>query len=465
MIGSMALIIDDKESDGLALTKTLWRKGHPCLFFEYSEEKLTEEYEKISGIRIIFQDINLISGSAPSTADYDQAVLVIDKLLDDHNGPWLLATWSTWESENDHARKLFEHLRRELSISKRPFDFVLLEKGLLSAEGAGTHSAVKDPLSNEEYENLYLKCLERLNHYPSFNGITKWEKELGYSAQKTVHDISTVPMELSPEYFDHSLGEMLHRISVAELGRNFSIQEKAKSVSRVLNNLASNKSFFAASINETAIRTDPPANEVSHEVKRIWSRKTNYILHFEKIVGEQPPGSVFLFKKPKHYYLENNFIDGLDNFYSDQVLKTELLKELQSHSAYDAIFNSSSPILIDITPPCDHSQKKSQWRKFITGIEVIIPKAELSTKGKEKRFLDLQTMGNKWRSPCFMEDTDLNNVKFIYVDLRLVMSVPDNEQFLDHLSFKYSIKEQLLRDMVGAISNHMSRPGIVDLAR
>src|SRR3954468_1014251 len=99
MIGNTALIIDDKESDGMAITKTLWRKGHPCLFFEYSAEKLAEDYEKLSGVRIIFQDINLLNGTSPSKSDYDQAVLVIDKLLDDQNGPWLLATWSTWESQ------------------------------------------------------------------------------------------------------------------------------------------------------------------------------------------------------------------------------------------------------------------------------------------------------------------------------------------------------------------------------
>lgn len=463
MIGNTALIIDDKESDGMAITKTLWRKGHPCLFFEYSEEKLLEEHQKLSGIRIIFQDINLLNGTTPSTSDYDQAVMVIDKLLDEKNGPWLLATWSTWESEDNHAHKLFEHLRRELDISKRPFDFILLEKGELSEKGAGTHSAVRE-LNDADFESLYTKCLEKISEYPSFKGLTTWEKSIEQTAHKTVHDISIIPMNLTPTSFDRSLGDMLHKISVAELGRNFPAAQKAKSVSRVLNGLASNNSFYLATLDENAIQTQAPADDVNSESKRIWARKMNFLLHFESIHGEISPGSIYLFKKPKHYYTEAALIRELEPFYSDETLKVELLNEFKDQPIFNQIKSTSSPLLIDITPPCDHAQRKAQWRKFLVGIEVTIPKAELSSKTKEKRWLDLLTSGSKWRGPCFM-DEDNAHVKFIYADLRLVMSVPDDNHFLDHLSYKYTIKEQLLRDLIGSVSSHMSRPGIVDLSR
>lgn len=461
MIGNTALIIDDKESDGMAITKTLWRKGHPCLFFQYSEEKLSEQHQKLSGIRIIFQDINLLNLSSPSTSDYDQAVMVIDQLLEDDNGPWLLATWSTWE--NEHGLKLFEHLREELKVSKRPFDFVMLEKGELSEGGVGTHGTVKD-LNVSDIENLYSKCLEKIAAFPSFKGLTAWEKSIEKTAHKTVHDISIIPMNLSPENFDLSLGDMLHKISIAELGRKFPVEQKAKSVSRVLNGLASNNSFYLATLDQNAIQIMAPANDVDSESKRIWARKTNFLLHFESMHGEISPGSVYLFKKPKHYYTEAKLIAELEPFYSDETLKVELLGEFKDQTIFNQIKDISLPLLIDITPPCDHAQRKAQWRKFLVGIEVSIPKAELSSKTKEKKWLDLLVSGSKWRGPCFMDD-DNAHVKFIYADLRLVMSVPDDNHFLEHLSYKYTIKEQLLRDLIGSVSSHMSRPGIVDLSR
>lgn len=165
MLGHTAIVIDDKPEDGLAVARTLWSKGHPCLFFQYSPEALDREIEPQRGIRVIFLDICLLAGSSPGTSDYDQAVLSIQMLLSPLNGPWLMATWSTWEGE--YAKKLYNHLRDNLPRSIQPFNFICLEKGKLTKEGPGSHSNVRD-LDNSDIQNLYQKCVSEMkNSHPS----------------------------------------------------------------------------------------------------------------------------------------------------------------------------------------------------------------------------------------------------------------------------------------------------------
>ncbi len=465
MIGSTALIIDDKFTDGLAVAKTLWSKGYSCFFYDYSTAALANT-QKQSGIRIIFQDICLVGSSTPSKTDYDAATTTIEGLLESDNGPWLLATWSTWEGDGNHAQQLFDHLRENLSTPKMPFDFVLLDKAAFTEGGPGNHSQVKE-FGPTECDALIATCTAKLAEFPSFKGITNWEKALAQSAHKTVHDIAAIPMELTPQNFDHSLGDMLYRIGVAETGKKFSYEEQAIGVSRVLNNLASNKSYFSAVLQKEALRDSTPKTDISSEMKRNWARRTNHVLHLEKL-DQISPGAVYIFKKPKHYYSENgNLIAELEKFYSEKVLKENLLIDFKTHSAYEKIYEKSKLILIDVTPPCDHAQKKSQWRKFIVGSEVIVHAEELSSKVKENKFSKLFKLASKWKGPCFCTGVDITNktVRFFYVDMRLVMSVPDDDQFLTRLEPLYLIKEQLLRDLISSLSAHLSRPGIVDLAR
>lgn len=460
MIGSTSLIIDDKKDDGLAVAKTLWSKGYSCFYFEYDIDKSFQDIAKQSGVRIIFQDICLVSENSPTKTDYDAALNTIDNLLEENNGPWLLATWSTWET--DHAALLFEHLKENLPDGKKPFSFICLEKGKLSINGVETHSAVKN-LNAAEINDLYQLCADKVAEHPSFQAISLWERALSTSAHRTVNSLSSVPMQLSPDTFDKALGSLLHQMAISETGPDFSDDVKSQGVSRVLNNLASNQAYYSAVIDKACLNANAMPEQMSDNEKAEWARRANYILHIETGNYLEPaPGIVYDFKKPNHYYLQNGeMIEHLVSHYSDGSLKDFLLSELNRNS-FPSVYGDSKLVLVDVTPPCDHAQKKAQWRKFLIGIEVIVKFEEFTPK-----FCKQFQTKSRWKGPLFSIETGKNkyDIRFIYTDLRLVMSVPDSAEFIDPLIIRFSLKEQLQRELVATLSSHMARPGIVDLTR
>src|SRR5690606_10329871 len=135
MWNSHALVIDDKFNDGLLICSRLIDRLVPHYFFHYEPnrfEELIQNPKNLSGIRLVFQDLQLISAGAPQKIDYDAAADTLNALIHDANGPWLLVTWSTWAGEGndlgtDKAEELFNHLQGELPEGKKPFAYVVVD--------------------------------------------------------------------------------------------------------------------------------------------------------------------------------------------------------------------------------------------------------------------------------------------------------------------------------------------------
>lgn len=459
MSGQSTVVIDDKFDDGIAITNTLWNAGVPCMFFEYSEDKLAEKIQKQIGVRLIFQDIQLLHGSAPTISDYDQAALSIEHLLEDNNGPWLMAVWSTWQDE--HAENLFNHLQENLSENKRPFAYIGMEKARFCSQVE--HSAVR-ALNKEDLVTLFAEAIAKVGDFPNYQAMLGWELSANKAIQSTFSELSAIPMGMNTAQFDDGLGKLLSKLGSAGSSENAPLDVKSSEASRILNTLMSNRAFLETRIelNDNEIPEEQEAIDEAEQAE--WKRRINKILHIETNSLEiSYPGSVYSFKMPRHYYSEDGqLIEGLQEHYGIDELIEEQLRLIEKKPIYPSVRDSAKLVLIDITPSCDHAQNKAKWRKFCVGLELNIP--------TEKTLKQVQnicgSLKSKWKSPLFSTKTQKGEIEYkaLIVDPKLIMHIPDSDDFMDQLdSNLFCLKEQLFRDLVDHVSSHLGRPGIVNL--
>lgn len=135
------LVIDDRPEDGEAIVRRLWKEQIPALFHNFDQSLDYGDFGKPhSGIRIIFQDILLVPGKGtPNHQDYGAALTILESLIAETNGPWLMIAWSTWADDNDegdkYAKELFEYLQKRLSDGKKPYGFTVLDKTPYTIDG------------------------------------------------------------------------------------------------------------------------------------------------------------------------------------------------------------------------------------------------------------------------------------------------------------------------------------------
>lgn len=459
MIGASTLIIDDKQSDGVGIAQALWQAGINCCFVQYKEEILSEELPKHSSVRIIFQDINLVSSSTPSVSDFDQAVQVIDKLLYDDNGPWILATWSTWEDQ--YATELFEHLKENLPEGKRPVAIAALNKEEFTDNDSGPHGEVRS-LSDEDINKLVEKLGAIESALPRFYKLAEWERASLRAAQKVIHDITSIPSNMADD-FDSGIAFFLNQLGVAGSSESSAPEERCQQATAIINSLVSNEVEASPIFNKEVIEYKEDEIDFDQSKRNEWARRSSRILHFDLNNKNLQPGAVYSFKKPPHYYSEDgNLLEELQGHYSSpEVLNAIFDKSsVDSQSRRQICSSKSKLVLIDITPPCDHANLKAHWRKLCVG--AIIDLSDQSDREVTK--YSGNGIKRNWKSPIYSTKSDRDGIekKILVADPRLIMHVPQSEEFIENICPKIlQLRDQLFNDLSYFIGSHLSRPGIV----
>jgi len=221
------LVIDDNEKQGEVICNRLRKQFIPYRFFHFTEDNLIstkDEGSPLVGVRVIFQDLNLIEGTAiPNNKDYATASSIIDALLIENNGPWLLVTWSTFTGTGPdpakYANELFTYLNESLPEGKRPFQLLRIDKNNFSLPTNDGEEPVEDI---PEADKIALsKDIETiLGNQQALSVLYEWEKSTRLAAANSVAELSNIS-NLSPaEKQNETLGNMMHAIAAAEAGRH-----------------------------------------------------------------------------------------------------------------------------------------------------------------------------------------------------------------------------------------------------
>lgn len=462
-----ALVIDDKYNDGMLICSILVNNLTPCYFFKYDEKALIARQEgsptKLNGIRVIFQDLALTSAGEPSKTDYEAAAATIESVVSQTNGPWLLATWSTWAGGESNlgekkAEEMFNHLRANLEPTQRPYAFVALDTKPQFTT-SGIHSDVKsiELIEATLIEQLSVHISEKTNQNPATKALLSWELETFRAISETISEITSF---IKPgEYFDADLGSILREMALADIGKNIAPNNMKKGIKEVLSSILRDK------IGATIEGLEGFSNINETNVSRLenWKARTNRVIHFEESDSSSPlpPGSVINIDKhrqllPMGALSDEDFGSFLRcNFM--QFLKAENNKPNKA-----AVTSACSLVALDITPPCDHAQNKSPWSKYVIGIK--IPEAHANC---------CNSISNDARTPKLLGEyliklpemitKDNEHYHFIF-NSRLTFSLDTtiaNNTFSDDILGR--LREQILSDINSWLIRQTTRPGIVEL--
>lgn len=466
------LVIDDKRNDGESIVRKLWNLQIPSFFLHYESsiiESLSPD-KQFDGIRLIFQDIELISSEGvPSEKNYSAAAFALNQVLSDSNGPWLMVAWSTWGEDPDegdkYAKELYDHLVDRLPPGKRPYSFVVIDKTPYTTE---LHGEVKLDryISPEDHDSLLGSVSQAVEELLAIESLSNWESNIRASASKVVSKLWQMIDIDTPEDRDNALSGILYQLARAQGGKRI---KKEDDLSGPLYQI------LASLLYDNVSHMEAKTIIISEEAKqKPQASVINKMLHWEgvKSVQEFSPGCVYEWPSgPSEISFGNIDVssDNLKGFIIDAFVKNDLNKIREANSDDDFLSNVSL-VIMDITPACDYAQDKAFWRRFIVGVKVgADSKKHFYTNGGKSLAGE-----HLKKTPDFRcEDTD-SNWHFIF-NSSLIVSLNDKHEYSDaesempftpdvrKLDLVGRIREQLLQEISTWFGSWASRPGIVYL--
>lgn len=464
-----SLVIDDKYNDGMLICSRLIESLMPCYFFQYDEQRLVEHLQqnkpKLTGIRLIFQDLALTSAGEPSKTDYEAAAVTIESLVSELNGPWLLVTWSTWAGVGNQlgtqkAEEIFDHLRESLPRGLQPFAFVVLDTKPTYSK-SGLHGDVQhvSDIPVELQKKLSEHINQKIESYPATTALINWESEVYRAISETLSEITSF---IQPgEYFDADLGSILRELALAEIGKNIDPQNLSRGLKEVLSSILRDK------IKSTASGLENFEDIDNKKILRLesWKAKTNRIIHQELSAPSQalPPGSIVdLSHNLELLPCDITSPETLNSFIRQNFF--QFGKGDNSKAKKNEVSTGCSFIALDITPPCDHAQTKSTWNKYIIGISV--PERYIDYCRAIDKVSGVRTdklLGENLI--CLPEMMNPEGGKYFFVfNSRLTLSISTtkaNTVLAEH--YKGRLREQILGDITSWLIRQTTRPGIVEL--
>lgn len=442
------LIVDDNEKEGFSIALALHNHGFSPWFVRYAQENFTNDtHGKHEGVWCFIMDIDLL-GSGLANSDGNTAFAAvegaIDYLLDDNNGPYVLVTWSR---HDDRAEELFQHLRERLPIKKRPFILLRLEK--------------ESFLNSENSSELQTKLLQKLGEIPPLLVMMKWENAVRSSSCDITQMLFDAAGVSEPEeIWRENLRHILHSLAQSHAGKTLCPENTQSSLYSVLGPLLEDR--ILASLNsDLPIDLSQSASSAGSNTNGNWWREINSMLHLDSNPNPKD-GTGLVYEFPGTESGLPSPLDGLGNR-ADFVRKYFLLEQnngLRYERGSGPAESDCVPIIVDVTPPCDHSQEKAGLRKFIGGIRVdlTIP------QGRERECCLKKRPDYLKMTPEFHKNEGSVKPFSLVINARLAISLSDDEAVLLRLgSPKFRVRSQLIGDIISWLSQYAARPGIVSL--
>lgn len=444
------LIVDDKEKDGLQIAKAIWNSRYAVRFIKYDPGLLMKDGdEHLQGVRLIFMDIDLIGDQIPGTGSktFSAVQKALEYCLDERNGPYILITWSTFDA---HADALFQYLNKRMNVALRPALCKRLNKEDYKRKTQGDRKLV-------ETIKRYMRELEAIGC------LIIWEKSIQSSACETLCELIAIAQRSGIMDTKDALRSVLYSLARAEAEHNLDNTNAVKHLFSVLSQILYDNLSDIRPEEEVAL------SELVYSGKDLqptepWSQKINAMLHLD-LTDPEPssghtPGDVFFYPAKNHglpipeeelgKFLRGNFM---------ALTKKEDVKAFKAKIAKDCQL-----VLVEITPPCDYSQKKFVWHRYVVGALVPHDFVDLTrVLNREKQDRESRLPDFCWESPEFQikEDPPFR----IIFNSRLIVSIPPKPEFQEKVGKRrFRIRQPLLSDMIGWLSRQSSRQGHVTVA-
>jgi len=426
------LVIDDIEEDGIKIAKSVWNSQFAIRFIHYDQEELIKAgKENMRGVRLIFMDMNLIGDGilGSGSKNFTAVQQVLQFCLDERNGPYVLITWSTFDT---YAPGLFKHLNERLPVSLRP--------------------SLCKQLNKEEYEDGDGRLTEKIKEYmqelEAIGALISWEKTIQYAACETLYDLIGVAIASGIDDVKDALRSVLFSLASAAAEQNLDKTNAVKHLYSVLSQILYDN-LANALPEEEAAQSELIYSGKDLKPKEPWSQKIHTMLHLDLTepdpLADHMPGDVFPYPGKDHGLP----IPDLDVCGFLRGGKFMPRKKEEDEEIFRARIEKDCKLaLVEITALCDYSQKKSIWHRYLAA--AIVPNDFV----KNSRLPDFI-----WPSPEFQIGND-PPFKMLFNSL-LIMSIP--KEFRDKLKRIFRIRQPLLGDTMGWLARQSSRQGHISV--
>lgn len=477
------VVMDDKEHHLLAITRTLQILGAPCLGVRYDgTEELEPDYFR--GVRCLFMDLHLIDGGASTNhrRHFGNIAAVLENNISASGGPFVLILWTAHPNLDSELRDYLD----EKIDGKKPYARPLAVLGLAKEKfinlDAGTIT---------DSEGLRQAVLASVTTNPQIAALLGWEADVMAAASDTLAELlKLVPAaERVSKSYPGVLNTILSRLARETVGRSHVDINPRAAISVAL----------APILSDRILNQDVPDEEqqiwkkaaTRHDDKQLEpaspleAGKINRMLHMavpgSEILLPDDWGAVIAWPFP--------WTDDEMKRLTGLTIKEMLCEEFRLRSNAIA---ACKPFLIRLGAACDYAQDNRGPIVFLFGVDIPesaerqkdsrakrieVVHAELARLGQEHEILrglaadlekaslhdnQIKLTDAVWKSPVFLMP-DASEASRLHVHVRFPLTYLPGTCSAWKANVRCRLREQLLTHLIYAASNHVARPGIVQL--
>lgn len=460
------VIIDDKIDQVSKLMQVLSQQKVPFTYFQDENgEDLPDS--PLKNVRIVFLDLMLQADIAglPEKSIISTALSRLTAVIGEENGPYFLFVWST--EYDRYSNALMKEINSDGFKEYKPFSVIPLAKSQLNKYGV---------------EVIFKALTEAINEMDSLKIFLLWESLINNSVGEITNNLTTIIHR--DGNWNQNTKNLLFRLASAYLGKRVDEngdEAKIAGACSTLNQTLLDQiemNISSCNLNGLSGIIERNENESLGFVSKI-----NTQLHFSnQIQDNKMPGCVYATLRSMSIHIENaeeayiNHIESLPAKIKDNPVIIEKKggrhkKELQllidekkaKMSAFNSIISESLEkefrdvffelireksiyIELNISPQCDHVQKKMKMSRLLPGI--LIPSEFCGKINKNADYSYLSNFSFNYKDISY---------SFLF-DYRYMYSVIP-------LSIKCSpifrIKENLLNELQVKLSSHINRLGVL----
>jgi hypothetical protein len=368
--GARVVLLDDESSEAIPIIKAFSKMGVPVVFFDGKSAELPTKKKKLRGVRLAILDMNLgVTGSKETIAS--TLVQAFSRIIDDDNGPYGVLIWTNHPDLRDTvARYIFEH-----ATLPKPVFMVMLKKAAFKisrAKGAPHRFAVR---------KLSTKLLQILAENSPLECLQVWEGNCFRAATNVTNSIaelsSTVTANLDQwrQAWREETLKLLLVISKASAEEHLTKENCIPSIFLALNPLHSDRMDLL--VEELGVGLSGHVDKImaaTGESATERKAKVNTMLHLAADqLDKFNPGNLYVFDKKSR----PDFMPTIEDALQDCLQGKEPQRK--------AVLEDARLCGLEVTPACDHAQKKMRLSRVVAGF--VVPWDQKDAVKKNAGFL------------------------------------------------------------------------------
>jgi hypothetical protein len=437
--GCRVIVIDDKPEEAEPIIRALGLRGIPVAYFKISPEDEPPDKPCPPGVRLAILDVELGLNLTGERQRVGYLLQVLRQVISRENGPYVAVLWTKYpEDKETFDAEVF----REDSLPN-PVASVMLEKSKYGRD----LTAIDAELTKE---------LAKLD---SFQALQFWEATSYRAATEVSNRLCEIADSKSTSLADWikdwniGVSQLIRAMASEEYGQG--LAEPAPALAALytsLNPLHGDRMEYLTS--------DPPdcivkcaaeilkAGDCTEEQRG----RINTMLHVSVEPGTRPwAGKIYALPENGRWPHLPTRADLLEEFLVANKVKEKERWERDS----DAVSKVCVPVLVEVSPICDHAQAKVHVLRFLGGLLVPSENSRLLKRPNDRKMGEFL-----WKLERLYLSTGVptEGVYDLYLSARLVYSFKPSEE--NALVANLRLRTQACTSLQSWFSAHAGRVGL-----